>query len=313
LDERDIRGTAERSSRDRRLMSLVTRCGRCNTLFRVTPAQLEARQGQVRCGRCMHVFDARSSLRPEGPSPAASGAARAPEQTIIEPPGATDTAAAHPHSAAATAEPASAEPVGVAPGSAVTEDAAAPMTVVAAGQPELQGAAPAAEWPLPPPSKFGMWSAATAVFAVLLLLQVLFAYRAELAGRYPPVKRGLEAVCGLLGCKVSLPQRPDLLHIEASDVQMVSASRPSLVQLTATLRSYASYDVGYPALDLVLTNANEHALARRIFLPHEYVGRDRDARAGIPPKAEITIALDLDTGDLRAAGFRVDLLPAPAL
>jgi hypothetical protein len=32
---------------------------------------------------------------------------------------------------------------------------------------------------------------------------------------------------------------------------------------------------------------------------------------GIPASAEITIRLDLDTGDLNPAGFRLDLLPAP--
>jgi hypothetical protein len=107
-----------------------------------------------------------------------------------------------------------------------------------------------------------------------------------------------------------LPQRTDLVKIEASDVHMLD--RRGVIQLTATLRSYADYDVAYPALDLVLTNATEHALARRIFLPAEYLGGTRDPKAGLPPRAEITIALDLDTDNLNAAGFRLDLLAAPA-
>jgi hypothetical protein len=119
-------------------------------------------------------------------------------------------------------------------------------------------------------------------------------------------------VCDLAGCSVSLPQRPDLVKIEASDVHMIDMARPSLIQLTATLRSYANHDLAYPALDLVLTNANEHALARRIFVPEEYLDRTRDPKAGLPPRAEITVALDLDTGDLNAAGFRLDLIAAPA-
>ena len=92
---------------------------------------------------------------------------------------------------------------------------------------------------------------------------------------------------------------------------MIDVNRPALIQVTATLRSYADYDLAYPALDLVLTNANEHALARRVFLPIDYVGRGRDPKSGVPPNAEITVALDLDTGDLNAAGFRLDLLAAP--
>jgi predicted Zn finger-like uncharacterized protein len=45
-------------------MALVTRCSNasCLTLFRVTPAQLQAFGGQVRCGSCGTVFDAFPSL-----------------------------------------------------------------------------------------------------------------------------------------------------------------------------------------------------------------------------------------------------------
>ncbi|MBC7780984.1 MAG: hypothetical protein H7125_12870, partial [Proteobacteria bacterium] len=45
-------------------MALVTRCSNtaCLTLFRVTPAQLQAFGGQVRCGTCSTVFDAFPSL-----------------------------------------------------------------------------------------------------------------------------------------------------------------------------------------------------------------------------------------------------------
>jgi hypothetical protein len=62
----------------------------------------------------------------------------------------------------------------------------------------------------------------------------------------------------------------------------------------------------------VLTNAQDHTLARRIFLPREYLGPSRDARAGIAPNAEVTVQLDLDTGDLGASGFRLDLLAGPS-
>ena len=60
----------------------------------------------------------------------------------------------------------------------------------------------------------------------------------------------------------------------------------------------------------MLTNTREHTLARRIFLPAEYLEHGRNAEAGFPAKAEITVRLDLDTGELGAAGFRLDLLPA---
>jgi len=39
-----------------------TRCPGCKTIFRVTPAQLAMRGGQVRCGHCRTVFDGVAAL-----------------------------------------------------------------------------------------------------------------------------------------------------------------------------------------------------------------------------------------------------------
>lgn len=47
-------------------MSLVTRCPICGTAFRVQPAQLSARGGKVRCGKCASVFDGVAGLVEEG-------------------------------------------------------------------------------------------------------------------------------------------------------------------------------------------------------------------------------------------------------
>ena len=43
-------------------MSMTTRCPACSTAFRVADSQLQARSGQVRCGRCGTLFDALTAL-----------------------------------------------------------------------------------------------------------------------------------------------------------------------------------------------------------------------------------------------------------
>jgi hypothetical protein len=141
--------------------------------------------------------------------------------------------------------------------------------------------------------------------------QAAYFHRSDLAAQYPGLKPYLVQFCDLLRCTVAPPQRPRQIAIEASDLQALDKARPGIIQLTATLRNHADHDLGYPALDLVLTNTKEHTLARRIFTPAEYLERGRDAAAGVPANAEITIRLDLDTGDLNPAGFRLDLLAAP--
>jgi hypothetical protein len=155
-----------------------------------------------------------------------------------------------------------------------------------------------------------LWAAGAAVVLLLLVAQAVFFYRGEISAHYPVMRPQLTRLCETMGCVIDLPQRPQLIAIEASDLQATDPTRPGVIQLTATVRNHASHDVGFPALDLVLTNSRDHTLARRIFQPPEYLERGRDPRAGIPPKGEMTINLDLDTADLRPAGFRLDLMAA---
>ncbi len=49
----------------------ITHCPQCETAFKVSPQQLEAAKGWVRCGRCAHVFEAalHFEMPPEIPTP----------------------------------------------------------------------------------------------------------------------------------------------------------------------------------------------------------------------------------------------------
>ena len=38
--------------------SLITRCPKCSTAFRVSDEVLSMAKGKVRCGQCFHIFDA---------------------------------------------------------------------------------------------------------------------------------------------------------------------------------------------------------------------------------------------------------------
>lgn len=61
--------------------SHVTQCPNCRTSFRVSQAQLAAAHGAVRCGACLHVFNAAEQLfgpRAAAPAPAAAKTVSAP-------------------------------------------------------------------------------------------------------------------------------------------------------------------------------------------------------------------------------------------
>jgi predicted Zn finger-like uncharacterized protein len=319
-------------------MTMVTRCPSCNTVFRVTPPQLQARQGKVRCGRCMMVFDGFKELgtlpdqTPAEGGPDLEDAARVPRAAVPDAPGSRerepttirDRDASWPgwRSSYTAESPTAAAGTGVQPATPIypaRQDppaTAEPTGSVGAVSDTAPGAVEQ-ESPVDEASLQGhinprAWVAGSVLLLFALAAQAAYFYRTELASNYPGLKPALIRTCQTFGCSVPLPQRPKLINVEASDLQIIDAARPGMIQLTATLRNHAGYDLAYPALDLVLTNTKDHTLARRIFLPEEYLERGKDPKAGIPANAEITIRLDLDTGDLGAAGFRLDLLRAPA-
>ena len=293
-------------------MSMITQCPACGTAFRVTPPQLQAQHGMVRCGRCAQVFDGFETLATQRDDQPPDTAA----QLAVADPRLEPAAGPAMHPAVAIAQSAQVEaarePKFVVPHAALqsefptpersrqtTDSASPPVPVAAAFDDESLR------------QRRGGWALGILLLLVALAVQGAYVYRSDIAARVPEARPYLDRMCELLSCTAALPQRPRLISIEGSDMQATDPANRGLIALTATLRNNAPTELGYPALDVVLTDTKEHTVARRVFLPAEYRDAGMDARAGIPPNAEVTVRLDIDSGDLGAAGFRLALLPAP--
>ncbi len=66
-------------------ISMITQCHACSTHFRVTPEQLQAHQGQVRCGKCMTVFDGLKVIAELAELPLPAAAAGGGEAAAFKP------------------------------------------------------------------------------------------------------------------------------------------------------------------------------------------------------------------------------------
>ena len=91
-------------------MSLTTRCKHCQTVFRITLEQLQAHGGQVRCGRCMQVFNGLDVLAPDAAMSAGDTSARSPQT-----PASAVTGVTPPPEVPPTVQPDAADPVPVRP------------------------------------------------------------------------------------------------------------------------------------------------------------------------------------------------------
>jgi predicted Zn finger-like uncharacterized protein len=262
---------------------MVTSCPACTTTFRVTQEQLKHRQGKVRCGQCRGVFDAFKSL-------ASFPDDLPPEQSApLEAPGSLSTVRAEP-------EPAPAPSV---------EQGTLDIDVQQSGS---SGYAPVAEVssvPVTRPRRRRWWIAAI-VLALLLLAQLAYVLRDQISAWWPATRPLYERLCARTGCTVSLPQRSEQLAIDSSDLQ-ADPARPNVIVLTAALRNRGRTVVAHPAIELTLTTAEDQTVARRIFLPADYLPNSGDSERGMAALAVVDVRIALDTGDLKPAGYRLFL------
>ncbi len=217
-------------------MALITRCPNCATAFRVTPLQLQAHDGDVRCGHCAHIFNGFATLatmqEPEANDSSRNMAADKPESSEI--PSTSDspvTALTDPEvSSLATGnettqpEAASKNPPREAlepePEASVVREPVLQVPHVTSA-PESN---PAENYPpddytdeyafnAAPSRKTSLaWGFASLFLLVVLAAQAIYFYRAQLAVIAPAARPFLEQYCELLGCTIPPPQKSALLN-----------------------------------------------------------------------------------------------------
>ena len=194
---------------------LITTCTHCLARFRVTPQQLNAKQGQVRCGRCRKVFSGFEALEryPDDDTGSRLLAAREAELRRSQPDALSESVPLD--------EPLESVPVATPPPTPAPTPLPAPAPVhlvPGEGPPSkpLDGtrAAPIPRGPIvttyaverapsKPPSR--AWSFGVARLAVVLAAEVAYATRGTLAQRYPVLRPALDSVCATFGCAVPWP------------------------------------------------------------------------------------------------------------
>ena len=301
---------------------MLTRCSACATTFRVTPEQLKARLGRVRCGSCQTVFNALDSLIEETAQSTAESLPDTPLTPLAVPVEMPEPATLAPVSEAPLSEEVDTIP-SLAPEDApdipdILLESSFVSTVEAADSAAEEAPAPLADPvvidpplptfdPLPEilPAKPLRWPWITGLVLglMLLVLQAVLHFRVELSVLVPELKPALIAACQPFACSVPLPAHADLLIIESSDLH--PGEHKGQLQLTATLKNRAPFPQSYPLLELTLNDIADRPLIVRSLRPEEYLPPTRALAAGFAAQSDLALSLDLDVGDTPAAGYRL--------
>lgn len=281
---------------------MLTRCPQCQTAFRVTPEQLKARQGQVRCGQCQSVFNALETLVEEMPAVVPAAATPSPVEPAVDE---LQTESATPI-ATGTEPPSPPEPEPVPkpepepepePQSIAEEQPRSAPELAPAAEPLLHEAEPMQRrtWP---------WLLGSLVALPVLALQAAVTFRVELATIAPDLKPALVSLCEVAGCRVELPRKIELLGIETSDLHP-DPTRPGYLQLEAGLRNRAPFAQTWPHLELTITDTGDKPVVRRVLAPAEYLPAETDPVAGLAANREQGIHLEIEAAGVPAAGYRL--------
>jgi len=338
---------------------LVTTCKYCGARFRVTPDQLNLRQGQVRCGACEQVFNGFEALErfpgddtgtrllaaragalahpdpleevagidlgkrvtgeatpiagsthsaPPLPLPADMGPASLLETPL--PAASVEPVDSEAISLAASVEPADSETTAPA---ASAEQIEAPVreAVEATRAPEWSGSAPrrAPEGvedyvPTVPDRPSRAWAFGVVFLALVLGLQLAYAYRAKLAQQYPQVRPILESVCAAAGCTVPWVNDEAALKLEDSELLEVPG-RPGQIALQARIRNLSPAAQEFPHLELTLTDITGQTAIRRVLRPADYLGHPPVTGEVMSPGSEALLSIRLETDRIKPTGYEL--------
>ena len=157
-----------------------------------------------------------------------------------------------------------------------------------------------------PEEKNTRWPFVLVAFLLLVVLagQITFRFRSEIAIAVPGLRPLLQAYSQAFKTNIPLPRHVELVSIEQSDLQ-ADPARGNLLVLNATLRNRAAYEQAYPSLELSLTDTSDAAIARKVFLPEEFLPEGMPADKPFKAKSEITVRLWIEASEVSAAGYRL--------
>ncbi len=299
--------------------TMITRCPDCGTAFQISQAQLDAACGSVRCGSCLHIFDASAYLVVPDPEPAPPAE---PEPPAVQPgPAATPvdpeslTADGQPLPKPAPGRPNRPRPVPsatrTAPAAAATEAPPPPpaspprratLPEEVTQQPlELEARRPP-RWP-----RLLGWALLNVTLLALLAGQVVYLKFDDL--RVHPTAGGwLERACQFADCPKPVRNETRLLRAE----QLVVRTHPAIegaLQVDAVIINRARFTQPYPVIELEFSDIEGKRVAGRRFTPDEYFTDFRDGEDFMAPGASRHVSLGItDPGEV-AVNYMITLHP----
>ena len=155
-----------------------------------------------------------------------------------------------------------------------------------------------------------LWGYGCLLGLIALGLQLLYAYRVDIANSVPALRPALEAACRSMGCTVGYARRLERIAISASSLQpppgaaAIDDGRSRLV-LNLMLRNRYDKPQHWPALVLDLTDLSDTVVVRKVLRPEDYLTPEQ-LRGPFGPAGELKISVPIEVAGVQVNGYQLD-------
>lgn len=137
-----------------------------------------------------------------------------------------------------------------------------------------------------------------------LLAQGTYTLRNHIAAWFPQTKPVLQETCKFLRCRIELPTQIEVISIESNELQALSNDK-NIFSLAIQLQNKSGTLQTWPMLELILNDARDKPVLRRVFTPADYLANKNDLVKGFASNTEQTIKLYFELSGPKAAGYHV--------
>mgnify|MGYP006154485739 FL=1 len=170
------------------------------------------------------------------------------------------------------------------------------------------------------PGVRGVLTGLCLALSLTLAAQVAHQQRDWLAAHLPASKPWLTQWCSLAGCELRLLKGLDQLQVDHAALVRAESEGPDRYRLTLVVHNLARTELAWPAVDLVLNDANGVVMARRTLRVNDadwLAEAPVRATTGVRPPAAVgpaalgTLSWSLQLDDLTPAGYTAELFYPP--
>ncbi len=258
---------------------MIIRCPVCQTAFRCSTDQLQVAEGLVRCGACLHVFQATDEDSPD------------------EEPFADD------------------DNQGVLPFILEDDESLEDDREAALDKRQLGAVHRLRDRLELPAGPLRKRSAADLLRGIAIIgltttlaLQYLWFNRHAL-GQQPTTRPWIETLCWQLPCELAPLRDVGAINSEALQIRS-HPDNPQALRLSLRMSNQAGFDQPFPAIDLIFRDRQQQPVASRRLQPHDYLPEALSDRELFPAGTSVQVQLTLTDPGTDAVNYEIMFLPA---